>query len=105
VIVFGVGGVGSFVLEALPVPDWCNRFGGQRYVNITNINRQIVALHSTIGRKKVERDAGGRIRHQSESKVILHDTFATREISDNLIFPDNSYVIDAIDTVSSNWRD
>lgn len=102
VIVFGVGGVGSFVAEALA------RSGvgaidlvDKDTVSVTNINRQLVALHSTVGKLKTEVMAD-RIRDiNPECKVTVHSCFFTSETSDRFDFSQYDYIVDAIDTVSA----
>ena len=87
VIVFGVGGVGSFVAEALA------RSGvgaidlvDKDTVSVTNINRQLVALHSTVGKLKTEVMAD-RIRDiNPECEVTVHSCFFTSETSDRFDF-------------------
>lgn len=105
VCVFGVGGVGGFVVEALA------RSGVEQItlvdndtVNITNINRQIIALNSTIGMKKVE-VAKMRILDINPN-VIVHtfDTFVTKENANMFDFASFDYVIDCIDNVSAKLK-
>ena len=100
VAVFGVGGVGSFCAEALA------RAGvGQLtlidcdVVNVSNINRQLYALNSTVGQYKVD-VAKERIADiNPEAKVTVHKIFYDK---DNLIdLSGFHYVVDAIDTVTS----
>ena len=100
VAVFGVGGVGGYAVEALA------RSGvgtldliDHDDVSLTNINRQIIATHSTIGKKKVE-VARNRIRDICpETKVNVFDTFYTPENAHEFDFSQYDYVVDAIDTV------
>lgn len=101
VAVFGVGGVGGYVVEALA------RSGVGRIdlidnddVSVTNINRQIIALHSTVGRAKVD-VARDRISDINPKCVVnCHKVFYTPETEDMFDFSDYDYVVDAIDTVS-----
>lgn len=101
VAVFGVGGVGGYVVEALA------RSGvgaldliDNDVVSETNINRQIIALHSTIGKKKTE-VAAARVRDiNPEIKVITHELFFLPETAQQLDFSQYDYVVDAIDTVA-----
>ena len=100
VIVFGIGGVGGYACEALA------RTGiGQidlvdnDTVSLSNINRQIIALHSTVGRTKVD-VMKERIADINDSiKVIAHNVLFTPETSSMFNFSDYDYVIDAIDMV------
>ena len=102
VIVLGVGGVGGYICEALA------RTGvGQidlvdsDEVSLSNINRQIIALHSTVGQKKVE-VMKARISDINEKIVVnIFDKFITKDNLSEFNLKDYDYVIDAIDTVSS----
>lgn len=104
VMIFGVGGVGSHCIEALA------RSGIGRLVlidndavSITNINRQSIAYHSTIGRMKTDvmreriRDIDPSIRVTTYETFVLPDNLG--EILD--AEPEVDYVVDAIDTVSA----
>ena len=101
VAVFGVGGVGGYVAEALA------RGGIGRIdlidddtVSLSNINRQIIALHSSIGRAKVDVMAE-RIRDICpETLVYPHRMFYLPETADRFDFAQYDYVADAIDTVA-----
>jgi len=101
VIVFGIGGVGGYVCEALA------RSGvGQidlvdnDTVSLSNINRQIIALHSTVGRYKTEVMKERIFDINSEIKVNAYNVFYTKENEDSFDFTRYDYVVDAIDTVS-----
>ena len=101
VAVFGVGGVGSYVVEALA------RSGvgaldliDNDSVSESNINRQIVALHSTLGKQKTE-VAAARVKDINPAiKVREHNLFFLPETADSFDFSPYNYVVDAIDTVS-----
>lgn len=101
VAVFGVGGVGSYVVEALA------RSGvGQLdlidddKVCLTNLNRQIIATRSTLGIDKVEA-AAARVRDIDPGIVLtLHKTFFLPETVERFVFSQYDYVVDAIDTVA-----
>ena len=101
VAVFGVGGVGGYVVEALA------RSGvgaldliDKDTVSESNINRQIIALHSTVGRLKTE-VAAERVRDiNPEICVRTHNTFYLPETADKFDFSEYDYIVDAIDTVS-----
>lgn len=101
VAVFGVGGVGGFAVEALA------RSGvgtldliDNDKVSLTNINRQIIALGSTVGMYKTEA-AKQRIADISpETTVNIHNCFFMPETADMFDFSQYDYVIDAIDTVT-----
>ena len=101
VAVFGVGGVGGYAAEALA------RCGvgsleliDSDCVSRSNINRQIIALNSTVGRKKAE-VAAARARDVNPNiKVTVRDIFFLPETSSEFDFSAYDYVIDCIDTVS-----
>lgn len=102
VAVFGLGGVGSYVCEALA------RGGVGRLILVdgdvvdpTNINRQLIALHSTIGRPKVEVMRERLLDINPALQVEPHYIFYSADTADQIDFSSLSYVADAIDTVSS----
>lgn len=101
VAVFGVGGVGGYTVEALA------RSGigtldliDNDTFSVTNLNRQIYAAYSTIGRSKVEvaKERIADINPQAE--VNTYEMFYLPETSDQFDFTRYDYVVDAIDTVS-----
>lgn len=101
VAVFGVGGVGGFAVEALA------RAGvgaldlfDHDTVALSNLNRQIIATHETVGRLKVEVMKERILSINPEAKVTLHPVFFLPENRDAFDFSVYDYVIDAIDTVS-----
>ena len=101
VAIFGIGGVGSFVLEGL------TRAGIQNFIlvdkdeiDITNLNRQIIATHSTIGKAKVEVARDRVLDINPNANVEIHKEFfmpETRGILDNSI----DYIVDCVDTVTA----
>ena len=102
VLVFGVGGVGSFCTEALA------RSGigtlilvDNDDISISNINRQIHANHKTVGKSKVEMMKNRIMDINPECNVITHQVFVTKENIPEIIKKDIDYVVDAIDTVTS----
>ncbi len=88
VAVFGLGGVGSYVVEALARAGVGNLIlVDHDEVAVTNLNRQLVALRSTIGRKKVQ-VAKERIADINEDAVVhTYETFFSAETAVYLIFP------------------
>lgn len=101
VAVFGVGGVGSYTVEALA------RCGvgeitlvDNDTVSLTNLNRQLIALHSTVGRLKADVAKERLLDINPNIKVNSLATFFTPETSDSIDFSVFDYVVDAIDTVS-----
>ena len=102
VIVFGVGGVGGYVVEALA------RSGVGKIsivdndvVNESNINRQIIALHSTVGMQKVEVLKNRILDINPECKVFVYNQFFLPENSNDFDFSIYDYVVDAVDTVTA----
>ncbi len=101
VAVFGIGGVGGYVVEALA------RSGvgeldlvDDDVVNYSNLNRQIYALHSTLGKAKVD-VAEQRCKDINPDIVIhKHKVFYLPETKDQFDFSKFDYVVDCIDTVS-----
>lgn len=102
ILLFGVGGVGGFAAEAL-----CRSGIGaftlvdNDTVSLTNLNRQIIALHSTIGQYKTD---VMRARMQDINPVVRVQScrcFFTAENAEQFDFSQYDYVVDAIDTISS----
>ena len=102
VMVLGVGGVGSHCIEALA------RSGAGRLilvdndtVSLTNINRQSIAYHSTIGQYKTQ-VMKERIRDICpQTEVVTHEMFVLPENMDTLFEERPDYIVDAIDTVTA----
>ncbi|MBP5683923.1 MAG: tRNA threonylcarbamoyladenosine dehydratase [Bacilli bacterium] len=101
VIVFGVGGVGGFCIEALVRAGISNiTIVDNDTVNITNLNRQIIALHSTIGKNKVD-VMEERIKDINPlCNVTKIKEFYLPE-KNNIDFNKYDYVIDCIDTITA----
>lgn len=102
VAVFGVGGVGGYVAEALA------RSGVGHFVlvdnddvSITNINRQIIATTKTVGRDKVEVMRERILEINPEADVEIRKCFYLPENADTFDFSNYSYVVDAVDTVTA----
>ena len=101
VAVFGVGGVGGFTVEALA------RSGvgaidliDDDKVCLTNINRQIIALRSTVGKYKVD-VAAERLRDINQNiQVNTYKTFYMQDTAHQFDFSQYDYVVDAIDTIT-----
>lgn len=102
VAVFGIGGVGSYVAEALARCGVGNLvLVDHDKVSLTNLNRQIIALHSTIGKLKTEA-AKERIRDINPDIVVhTYETFYSQDTEHLFDFTGYDYVVDAIDTVSA----
>ncbi len=100
VAVVGVGGVGGYVVEALA------RSGigalvlvDHDVVSLTNLNRQIIALDSTLGRPKVEVLAERVKQINPDCQVEVHQAYYEGEVHNKLISEDVDFVADAIDSV------
>ena len=102
VIVFGVGGVGSFVVEALTRAGVGNLvLVDNDTVCISNINRQIHATPKTVDMVKVEAMKERVLLINPECNVEARQEFLTADNISELITDDIDYVVDAIDTVTS----
>lgn len=102
VIVFGVGGVGGYVVEALVRSGVGNiSIVDNDVVNESNINRQIIALHSTIGMQKVEVLKNRILDINPDCQVFVHNQFFLPENSNDFDFSIYDYVVDAVDTVTA----
>ncbi len=102
VLVFGVGGVGGYVVEALVrsgighitiVDNDC--------VSLTNLNRQIIATRETIGKKKVEVMKERILSIYPDCDVTTYEMFYLPENADTINLTQYDYVVDAIDTITS----
>lgn len=102
VAVFGLGGVGGYVLEALV------RSGigavdiiDSDTVDVTNINRQIIGLNSTVGQNKTDVFENRLLDINPDLKIVKQNLFFNNETSKKFDFSEYDYIVDAIDTVSS----
>ena len=101
VAVFGVGGVGGYAVEALARSGvgTIDLIDDDR-VCLTNLNRQILALRSTVGKYKVDVAKERCLQINPDIVVNTYKTFFTPETADQFDFAQYDYVIDAIDTVT-----
>lgn len=101
VAVFGVGGVGGTVCEAL-IRSGIGSIDivDDDKVSVSNLNRQIIALKSTVGKDKVEVCKNRLLDINEEAVITAHKCFFTPETSDKFNFSEYDYVVDAIDTVT-----
>lgn len=101
VAVFGIGGVGGYVVEALA------RSGigeldliDSDKVALTNLNRQIIALRSTVGKYKVDAAKERILDINPDCRVNIYKTFYMPETAGQFDFSQYDYVVDAIDTIT-----
>ncbi len=101
VAVFGIGGVGGYVCEAL-VRSGIGRFDliDDDVVCLTNLNRQLIATRKTIGRPKIEVMAERMREINPAVEIELHRSFYLPETAGDFDFTRYDYVVDAIDTVT-----
>ena len=101
VAVFGIGGVGGYVCEAL-VRSGVGAFDlvDDDKVCLTNLNRQIIATRKTIGKYKVEVMRDRILEINPDCDVRVHQCFYLPETADQFDFTQYDYVVDAIDTVT-----
>jgi len=102
VALFGVGGVGGYAAEALVRSGVgaIDLIDGDT-VSLTNINRQIIALHGTIGKYKAEVMKERILDINPNASVKAYNTFFLKETEDDFDFSGYSYIIDAVDNVSA----
>ena len=102
VAVFGVGGVGGYVCEAL-VRSGVGTFDliDDDKVCLTNINRQIIATRKTVGQYKVEVMRERMLEINPDVKVNIYKCFFLPENADDFPFSEYDYVVDAVDTVTA----
>lgn len=102
VAVFGVGGVGGYVVEAL-ARSGIGAFDliDNDVVAESNINRQIIATHDTIGRYKVDVMKERILSINPLAQVSVHPCFFLPENADAFDFSKYTYVVDAVDTVTA----
>ena len=101
VAIFGLGGVGGYVAEALA------RCGvgaidvvDHDTVSLTNLNRQILATRKSLGQSKAQAAADRIHTINPEITVTVHETFYLPETADSFDFTQYNYIVDAIDTVT-----
>lgn len=105
VCVVGLGGVGGYAVEALA------RIGVEDFVivdkdtvDITNLNRQIIALESTIGKNKCEVIKQRIMDINHNARVKEYPVFLNKDNMDIILNEHVDYVVDAIDTISCKWE-
>ena len=102
VAVFGLGGVGGYVCEAL-VRSGIGAFDliDDDKVCLTNLNRQIIATRKTIGRQKTDVMKERILEINPDADVRVHQCFFLPENSDRFPFTEYDYIVDAVDTVTA----
>ncbi len=102
VAIFGVGGVGGYVLEGL-VRSGVGSIDlfDNDIISLSNINRQIIATNDTIGQLKTEAAKKRALSINNDVKINTYNVFYTPENADSFDFSKYDYIIDAIDTVTS----
>ncbi|MCR5511316.1 MAG: tRNA threonylcarbamoyladenosine dehydratase [Lachnospiraceae bacterium] len=102
VAVFGIGGVGGYVCEAL-VRSGIGAFDliDDDKVCLTNLNRQIIATRKTVGKYKAEVMRDRMLEINPDAKIEIHKCFFLPENADDFPFSEYDYIVDAVDTVTA----
>lgn len=102
VAVFGVGGVGGYVCEAL-VRSGIGAFDliDDDKICLTNLNRQIIATRKTVGKDKVDVMRDRMLEINPDADITVHKCFFLPENADQFPFEKYDYVVDAVDTVTA----
>ena len=102
VAVFGIGGVGGDVCEAL-VRSGIGAFDlvDDDKVCLTNLNRQIIATRKTVGRYKTEVMKERMLEIYPDADIQIHNCFFLPENADDFPFDEYDYIVDAVDTVTA----
>lgn len=105
VAVFGIGGVGGYTVEAL-VRSGIGEIDliDSDTVSLTNLNRQIIATKSSIGKYKVDVMQDRIMDINPDVKVHVHKCFYLPETKDQFDFSQYDYVVDAVDTVTAKLQ-
>ena len=102
VAIFGIGGVGGYVCESL-VRTGIGHFDivDDDKVCLTNLNRQIIATRSTVGKDKVEVMKARMLDINPNADITVHKCFFLPENAEDFPFEEYDYVVDAVDTVTA----
>ena len=101
VAVFGIGGVGSYTVEALVRAGvYAIDIFDDDKICLTNINSQLFATRKTVGKYKVDVAEERMLEINPDVKIVKHKTFFTKENADDFDFSIYDYIVDAIDTVT-----
>lgn len=105
IAIFGIGGVGGYVVEAL-VRSGIKIFDliDNDTVCLTNLNRQIIATHQTLGQYKVDVMKERILSINPECKVTTYKCFYLPETANTFDFSQYDYIVDAIDTVTAKLQ-
>jgi len=102
VAIFGIGGVGSYVVEALARSGVGNLdLVDNDIICLTDLNRQIIATHGTLGRYKVDVAEERVLDINPNAFVNTYKLFYSKEDADRIKLKDYDYIVDAIDTIRS----
>ncbi len=102
VAIFGIGGVGGYVCEAL-VRSGIGAFDliDNDKVCLTNLNRQIIATRKTVGKYKAEVMRDRMLEINPDANIDIHKCFFLPENADDFPFSEYDYIVDAVDTVTA----
>lgn len=102
VAIFGIGGVGGHVCEAL-IRSGITRFEliDSDTVSLSNLNRQLIATTKTIGRAKVDVMKERMLEINPQADITVRNCFFLPEIADTFDFSSYDYIVDAIDTITA----
>ena len=102
VAIFGIGGVGGYVCEAL-VRSGIGAFDliDDDKVCLTNLNRQIIATRKTVGKYKAEVMRDRMLEINADANIDIHKCFFLPENADDFPFSEYDYIVDAVDTVTA----
>ena len=102
VAIFGIGGVGGYVCEAL-VRSGIGAFDliDDDKVCLTNLNRQIIATRKTVGKYKAEVMRDRMLEINPDANIDIHKCFFLTENADDFPFSEYDYIVDAVDTVTA----
>ena len=105
VAVFGIGGVGSYTVEALVRAGIYNiSIIDNDIIDITNINRQIIALESTVGKPKAEVMKRRIADINPDAYVKVYNTFFNTDTAENFDFSSVDYIADAVDDIKAKLK-
>jgi len=102
VAIFGLGGVGSYVFEGLIRAGIANFILVDKdVIDITNINRQLVAYHSTVGKSKVQVAKARGLDINPDCEIETLNMFYLKDSKDEIDFTAVDFIVDAVDTVTA----